>query len=217
MDTPRAPRQNRVNPFGTIFACPDRGMFMGNRGILHDEHGRITVRPNTNHVPWKTKAWIICLLEFKGRRRRLMLPGHYTELFFLDEATALAAGHRPCAECRHADYNRFKSLWQQINGDLSIDRTLHAERTDRLGGKVTYRAAIDSLPDGAFVTIDGMAWLIWRGSLLRWSSGGYDQRVPRPSGITVDVLTPRSTVAVLRLGYAPVVHPSADELIQQQP
>ena len=211
MDAPRTPRQNRVNPFGTIFPCPDRGMFMANRGMHHDERGRITVRPNTNHVPWKTKTWIICLLEFKGRRRQLMSPGRYTELFFLDEATALAAGHRPCAECRRADYSRFKSLWQQVNGDLPIDGTLHAERTDRLGGKVTYRAAIDSLPDGVFVTIDGVAWLIWRGTLLRWASAGYDQRISRPSGSTVEGLTPLSTVAVMALGYAPVIHSSAND------
>lgn len=200
--------QNRVNPFGEIISTPERGLFMGNRGILHNER-RELLYPKHKRVPWVTKAWIICQLEFKGRKRQIMAPGHYTELFFLDEATALAAGHRPCAECRREAYSRFKTLWVQAHGDMPIDATLHQERTDRKGNKQTYSASIATLPTGTFIRLDGKCWLIAGERLCEWSSGGYVTDCSRPTQLAVEVLTPRSTVAVLALGYAPHLHPSA--------
>src|SRR5262245_6485047 len=121
------PRQNRVTPWGEIVAMPERGTLMGNRGLLHDAEGQIM-------RPWRERRWIICLLDFKGRRRSVMSPGLYTELFFLDEATALAAGHRPCAECRRERFNAFRDAWLKGNGGAApvtapdIDRRLHEER-----------------------------------------------------------------------------------------
>src|SRR5262249_29835791 len=126
------PRQNRVTPLGEIIACPERGTMMGNRGVLHDGQGQIKRR-------WGLQRWIVCLLEFKGRHRSVMLPNRYTELFFLDEATGLAAGHRPCFECQRRRYNEFRAAWamgnlhDQANGPLSageIDERLHADRLD---------------------------------------------------------------------------------------
>ena len=183
---------------------------MGNRGILHDEHRQIVVYPNSKRVPWTTKAWIICQLEFEGRKRQIMTLGHYTELFFLDEATAFAAGHRPCAECRREAYNRFKTLWQQTHGVKPIDPTLHQERTDSMGRKRTYSGAIDTLPTGTFIQLDGKFWLVVGERLYEWSPGGYTSSSSRPTQLDVQVLTPRATVAVLALGYAPHLHPSAE-------
>jgi hypothetical protein len=202
----RLPLQNRVTPFGDIIADEGRGLFMGNRGVLHDAHRRV-VRLS------QVRRWIICRLEFRGRRRRIMRPGSYTELFFLDEATALAAGHRPCAECRHADYVRFRQAWAAAHGGPppsadAMDAALHGERLAAARTKRTYRALMSALPDGACVEVAAAAWLLWNSALNRWSPGGYVERRRPPRG-AVTVLTPSSTVAVIAAGYRPAVHASA--------
>ena len=207
------PRQNRVTPFGEIIATPARGTFIGNRGILHDSDSRI-VRP------WKTKAWIICLLQFKERKRTVMTPGTYTELFFLDEATALAAGHRPCGECRYADYKCFKSLWIQANRALlessdpkiqEIDKIVHQERLAPNGSKILFQADLGRLPDGVFVKLPNSEkpYLVLDEYLYPWTPSGYPSKTPRPSGV-VRVITPRSFVNTLALRYVPAIHPSAE-------
>lgn len=201
----RRPLQNRVTPFGDIVATGGRGLFMGNRGVLHDDRRRV--------VRWsQVRRWIICRLEFRGRRRRVMTPGSYTELFFLDEAAALAAGHRPCAECRHDAYVRFRDAWAAVHrggrpGADDMDRRLHAERLAAPGTKRTYRERMPALPDGAYVEVGGAAWLVWKDWLLRWSAGGYAESRQRPRSGVVTVLTPPSTVAVIEAGYRPSVHP----------
>lgn len=201
------PLQNRVDPFGEIFADPARGLWMGNRGQLHDD-GR-TIRRN-----WQVRRWIICRLEFRGRHRKVMSPRTWTELFFLDEATAFAAGHRPCGECRHADYRRFRELWaaehpsDPVGADW-IDLRLHAERLHGRSGKRVESAEVGELPDGTFIAEDGRAWLVQGDSLLAWSPGGYIGHRTRPSGGRVKVLTPPGVVAVFRAGYRPQVHPTA--------
>jgi hypothetical protein len=199
------PLQNRVTPFGDIVALQGRGLMMGNRGILHDDHRRI-VRAS------QTRRWIACVLSFRGIRRTVMTPHTYTELFFLDEATALSAGHRPCAECRRDDYRRFRSLWEKCHGRVdtvdSIDAVLHTERG---GGrkKQTYYAKLFDLPDGTYIVVDGDALLVWGGELLVWSDAGYRERRTRVALDRVEVLTPRSIVAVLSAGYRPGVYPTA--------
>lgn len=178
---------------------------MGNRGVLHDDRRRI-VRA------WQVRRWIACVLEFGGRRRAVMTPRRYTELFFLDEAAALSAGHRPCAECRRQDYRRFQLFWRACYGGAAaadeMDAQLHA---DRLAGKKkrTYRAALASMPDGAFVALDGAACLVLGRHLYAWSDSGYAQRRLRPARCEVDVLTPRAVVGILTAGYRAGVHPSA--------
>jgi hypothetical protein len=157
----------------------------------------------------QVRRWLTCVLEFKGIRRTIMKPHRYTELFFLDEVTALSAGHRPCWECRHQAYRAFQAYWRsaQTSAD-EMDLRLHAERRVRGGGKVTYQAPCDDLPAGTFIEHGGAAWLVRGDGLLRWTPGGYAGREVRPDGL-VTVLTPRSTVAVLQAGYVPAVHPSA--------
>jgi hypothetical protein len=191
------PLQNRVTPLGELIAVPERGLVYGNRGCLHDADMRIRRR-------FQVKRWISCRLEFRGRRRGVMPPGRYTGLFFLDEATAFAAGHRPCAECRHEDYVRFTEIWG-AKAD-AIDARLHEERMRR-----TREVRLDDLPDGAFVLVDGEPWLVLGGELLEWTPGGYTERRPRPTGIAT-LVTPPSTVDVLRHGWSgvvPFLHPSA--------
>lgn len=207
------PLQNRVTPFGEIVAVADRGLLMGNRGVLHDNAQRI-VRP------WQVRRWIACRTKFRGRHRQVMTAHSYTELFFLDEATAFAAGHRPCAECRYEDYQRFKTIWENWSGAPTsadqMDAVLHADRLEGQGKaqrKHTYREDIATLPDGVFIAFDSAnnnAWLIWRDHLLAWSSAGYTARRDRPPSGVVNVLTPRSLVAVFRAGYQPLVHPTAE-------
>jgi hypothetical protein len=202
--------QNRVTPLGELIATPHRGLVYGNRGCLHDQTGRIRRR-------YDGRRWIACRFWFRDRHReRLMQPGHYTELFFLDEATAMAAGHRPCAECRREDYNRFTEIWVEralgLPGADPIDARLHEERVGpETRGRRLHRASLTALPDGAFVLSDDQPWLVSGDELLRWTPGGYAERRPR-SGVQVNVITPRSLIEVLRSSWEPVVpllHPSA--------
>jgi len=198
------PLQNRVTPLGELVADPARGLVYGNRGCLHDETGRIRRRYNG-------KRWIGCRLEFRGRRRvRLLQPGRYTELFFLDEATAFAAGHRPCAECRREDYDRFGRIWRELHpgpaGADAIDARLHAERIVTGTREQRHHAAsLDELPDGAFVLADGAPRLVLGAELLRWTPAGYTERTPRSAGSEVVLVTPPSLVAVLHAGWEPLV------------
>lgn len=206
------PRCNRVTPFGAIVADPARGTVMGNRGVLHDAGGRI-------RRPWSTTRWICCRLQFKGRRRAVMTPDRWTELFFLDEAVALAAGHRPCAECRRDAYNAWRAAWMLAHGLAAppraeaMDRVLHAARADpatRRPPVVTHPVA--GLPDGAMIGLQddpGGAWLILGGRLWRWAASGYTEARPRPAVGAIRLLTPQPSVAVLAAGYRPHLHPSA--------
>lgn len=209
------PLQNRVTPWGEIISTPARGTLFGNRGgCFHTEAQELL--PVTR---WKGNRWIACVLEFKGRRRKLMQPNRYTELFFLDEATTLAAGHRPCAQCRWADFNRFIDAWLAGNPQAriararctdAIDRLLQRERVTPRREKVAYAARLGDLPDGVFVALDGLddAWLRWCGRLHRWTPAGYtDSQAVEPNR-TVQVLTPRSIVNAIATGYAPMIHPS---------
>jgi hypothetical protein len=180
---------------------------MGNRGILHDAQ-RTIVRDS------QVCRWIACRLEFRGRHRRVMSPGRWTELFFLDEAAAFAAGHRPCAECRHTDFVRFQHAWQQVHPAAqakadAMDASLHLERRVRPWVKRTYTADIGSLPSGSYIKLDDRAWLVLDEALLAWSADSYqDRRRKQPSGQVI-VLTPPSLVAVLHAGYQAALHPSA--------
>lgn len=200
------PRCNRVAPDGSLLDVAYRGTFMGNRGRLHDAGGRI-------RRPWQVRRWLICELNFRDRRRVVMAPNRYTELFFLDEATALAAGHRPCFECRRARFLAFQAaiataLGAASPGARTIDDRLHQERLDATGAKRTYTADLNELPDGVFVVHEDRPHLVLGGSLLAWSFGGYTARAPRPVG-RVAVLTPPAAVAAIASGYRPVVHASA--------
>jgi hypothetical protein len=204
------PLQNRVTPEGDIIATPARGLFMGNRG------GRIHLADRTlGRRRWATKAWITCRLDFRGRQRQIMSPRSYTELFFLDEATALAAGHRPCAECRRADFIRFTTLWASSAGREGrayveeVDTALHAERLGPGRAKRLHQATFPDLPDGVFVTHGGRAWLVRGNALLEWTPGGYGEVLARPKRGPATLLTPPHIVAVLAAGYAPVLHGSA--------
>jgi hypothetical protein len=208
------PRQNRVTPFGEIIATPERGTFMGNRGILHDEQGIV-------RRPWKLKRWLVCVLELRGRKRTVMAPNRYTELFFLDEATALAAGHRPCAECRHERFLAYCGAWKAAHSVAAerprpsadeIDDQLHRERINRDRSKLLYEAKLKDLPDGVFVqNLDWSddAYLILGQKLMKWTAGGYTEARRRPGKAQVLVLTPKSTVATILAGYAPEIHPSS--------
>jgi hypothetical protein len=203
------PLRNRVTPLGELVADPARGLVYGNRGCLHDALGQIRRR-------YSGRRWIACRLEFRGwLRRPLLQPGRFTELFFLDEATAFAAGHRPCALCRREDYDRFGALWRELHpgpaGADAIDARLHAERLQG-GDRRLHSAPFDELPDGAFVLSDGKPELVLGGLLLGWHPAGYLERTPRPVGGKALLVTPPSLVAVLRAGWQPVVpllHPSA--------
>ena len=203
------PLRNRVTPLGELVADPARGLVYGNRGCLHDANRRI-VRP------WQVRRWIACRLGFKGwHRSPLQQPGRFTELFFLDEATALAAGHRPCALCRRDDYHRFVALWRELHDETGadpIDRRLHAERVDVASRtRRLHDWTFADLPDGTFVLHGGAAKLVLDDALRAWSPGGYAAREPRPSG-RATVITPPSLVAVLGTGWrgdVPFLHPSA--------
>ncbi len=203
------PLQNRVTPEGLIVADPARGLMMGNRGgALHDESRTLRRRR------WVSKQWICCVLAFRERHRQVMSPGRYTELFFLDEATALAAGHRPCFECRRQDAVRFAQLWAGLadrNGRAmagEMDEVLHGERVDKRGAKVTHMAPLSGLPTGTFVQLEGRPHLVIGNDLAAWRAAGYCAPAPWPRGRSVEVLTPRSMVAVMAAGYKPALHPS---------
>ena len=193
--------QNRVTPFGDIVATPERGLLMGNRGILHDDCRTLGRRR------WAHKAWICCVTEFRGRRRQVMTPGRYTELFFLDEAVALAAGHRPCFECRREAAKAYAAGWGGSPRAGELDRALHAERLDGRRQRM-HRYEATALPDGAFVCLRGVAWLVKGPLLLRYTPAGYDAAIERPAG-PVEVLTPPASLRALSAGYAPLLHPSA--------
>jgi hypothetical protein len=205
------PRRNRVTPYGELIAVADRGMFWGNRGALVGGDGSLARYS-------RGKAWMICVLSYKGIRRQQWTPGRLTELFFLDEATALAAGHRPCGECRYRDYQEFKRRWAAALGDPpraearaertlptvhEIDARLHTDRLavpgahrDRLAGakvRRTYTAALTDLPDGAMAELAGVPHLVLGGRLLRWTPGGYTSDPPTPS----DLVTPSDPVTAI--------------------
>ena len=203
------PLQNRVDPFGELFATPARGLFMGNRGgRIHTGDRTLTKRR------WASRQWICCVLDFKNRQRNVW-GRYYTELFFLDEATALAAGHRPCFECRRKDAETFAGFWQAAlkyqkrPGAGDMDLALHAERLNGRAKRL-HRCKFDDLPDGALVTLDEAAHAVRGNTLLRWTPKGYDAPVSRPRGTMVDVLTPPAILSVLAAGYRPLWHPSAD-------
>ena len=199
------PLPNRVDPFGDLFATPTRGTLFGNRGgKFHRDDKTLGSRR------WASRQWICCVLKFKGRQRNVW-GRYYTELFFLDEVTAFAAGHRPCFECRRQDAERFAALFsgkkQRASAD-AMDSVLHAERLDGKA-KRTYRRSLGSLPDGAMVALDGEVFAVRDKHLLPWTPSGYSASKPRPRNLEVDVLTPPSILSILGRGYAPLWHPSA--------
>jgi hypothetical protein len=202
------PLQNRVTPFGELLALPARGTLFGNRGgRFHTDAKTLTARR------WASRQWICCVLDFKGRQRDVW-GRFYTELFFLDEPTALAAGHRPCFECRRKDAEAFAEHWRAAHRlrrrpyAFEMDEALHRERLHGRAKRL-HRRDIDALPDGAFVALSGDAFAARGDRLLHWTPQGYDAEKPRPCGGTVDVLTPPAILAVLVAGYAPRWHPSA--------
>ena len=202
------PLQNRVTPTGEIIATPHRGLFVGNRGIIHDPATKTLLSKR-----WSTPAWLTCVLEFRGRRRKVMGGRSWTELFFLDEATAFAAGHRPCFYCRREDANRFRAAWEQGNGKREllapeIDAVLHRERLEGRRKRLhPLPMPLASLPDGAMVQEGAESFLIARGRALRWSPAGYSHMQRAPEGAML--LTPPSTLRAFAAGYRPVLHPSA--------
>ncbi len=202
------PLQNRVAPTGDIIATAHRGMFTGNRGIIHDPETKTLLRRR-----WASRAWLTCVCEFKGRRRDVMGTRSWTELFFLDEATAFAAGHRPCFFCRRMDANRFRKAWEAGNGVSNvragdIDIVLHRERL--AGSRKRLHALplqLRELPDGAMVQVGEDSFLIAKGRALTWSPGGYREAQGAIEGSML--LTPPSTLRALSAGYRPVLHQSA--------
>jgi hypothetical protein len=196
--------QNRVTPDGDIVTSPARGTMLGNRGgCFHRDDRTLKARH------WVTRQWIVCLLAFKGRHRRVMQPGFYTELFFLDEATAFAAGHRPCFECRRADAERFARLWAGADARArasAMDQVLHRERLDETGSKRVHLAHWADLADGVFVRHDGVPRLVNGRRLYRWTLAGYDDAVLRPRSGRACMLTPPSIAAVIAAGYEPAIH-----------
>ncbi|MES2778036.1 MAG: hypothetical protein V4722_27920 [Bacteroidota bacterium] len=207
------PLQNRVNPFGEIIAIPQRGLYTGNRGIIHNEHQQI-VRPFT------LKAWITCSLKYKNFQRKVMTGRKWTELFFLDEATAFAAGHRPCAFCRNKDFKQFKRLWLKANNAFftlpdeqmkTIDVLLHAERMAMQKEKLFETAPLQALPAGTMVALKNdttTAWLWYQNNLFKWGVEGYAKPVHLAIDTVVSVLTPASIVRTFASGYYPIIHSS---------
>jgi len=201
------PLQNRVMPTGEIVAIPARGMFVGNRGIIHDPATRTLLKKR-----WSTDAWLTCVLEFRGRRRQVMERRSWTELFFLDEATSFAAGHRPCFYCRREDANRFRAAWEKGNrtGEVlapEMDAVLHRERLASAKKLHPLPRAIEKLPDGSMVQAGGQSFLIAQGRALKWSPSGY--RAAKGGIKDAKLLTPPSTLRAFLAGYRPVLHPSA--------
>ncbi len=201
------PLQNRVTAFGEIVAHPARGQIMGNRGgRFHNQDRTLSKRR------WASKAWIICLLDFKDRHRRVMSPASYTELFFLDEVTALAAGHRPCFECRRKKATSYAEKWASLRGldrrarAHDMDVQLHEERLKSPDINPHPKVDISSLPDGTMIQSQGKVAAVSSQYLLPWTMDGYENAVRRPSNMLVEVLTPPSTVAILKAGYTPLFH-----------
>ena len=202
------PLQNRVSPFGELFAASARGTLMGNRGgKFHTDDQTLTNRR------WASRQWICCVLDFKGRQRDVW-GRYYTELFFLDEVTALAAGHRPCFECRRRDAEHFAQLFAGKGPRAAADAMDDVLQRERLDGraKKTYRSAIDTLPDGAMIAMEGEAFALRGKQMLHWTPQGYDSAQSRSRSMKVDVLTPPSIVTVLTRGYQPQWHPTAGTL-----
>lgn len=197
-------RNNYVTPLGDFYVGTKHAFF-GNRGPLHKD-GRVV-------KPWVNKRWLVCVTDDLGPPETFMAPGHHTELFFLDEATALAAGQRPCFQCRKADFARFIDLFDQVRPLTSprapaMDEILHAERLTPSGDRVVFTAEVADLPDGTFVLLDEQPWLLAHGKVHRWSPDGYSDSAPAPAG-AVTVLTPRCTVEVIAGGYTPRIDGSA--------
>lgn len=205
------PLQNRVDPWGQLHAVAARGDWLGNRGILHDDRKQVIAQ-------WRHKHWVTCRLEFKGRRREIFGANSYSELFFLDEATAFSAGHRPCAECRRERYKEFKTSWSAANAEridssnpsvAEIDNQLHAERAVPGGDKVVFQAELGDLPNGTFIELHGRALLLWADQLHTWSATGYSPfRDMVPPSTKVSILTPRSLVRMFNRDFKPQVHES---------
>ena len=205
------PLQNRVSPFGDIVAITQRGLFTGNRGIIHDPATKTLLARR-----WTNKAWIICTCDYGGRRREVMGGRSWTELFFLDEAVALAAGHRPCFFCRRDDAERFKTCFATARGTQplsapAVDAVLHGERLER-GAKRLHPipGPLAALPDGTMVVAAGAAYMLRAGKAHRWTNDGYapPQSLDHADGL----LTPPSTVLALGAGYRPALHPTIDTL-----
>jgi len=201
------PLQNRVTPFGDVVVDPHRGLFTGNRGIIHDPATRTLLKKR-----WSNPAWLICVCEFRGRRRKVMGGRSWTELFFLDEATALAAGHRPCFYCRRDDANRFRACWEEGNGVANvlapdIDAVLHRERFVSSKRLHAMPSAAGRLPDGTMIAVEREAFVVSKGKPLRWTFGGY-QTTETPIRDAM-LSTPPSTLRALASAYRPVLHPSA--------
>jgi hypothetical protein len=206
------PLQNRVNPFGAIVATPERGAWTGNRGVIHNAQKQII----KHHA---VKYWITCVLDYKGKQRAVMSPNRWTELFFLDEATAFAAGHRPCGFCRHVDFKKFKTLWIAANGaqynmteqtkmDI-IDGYIHQERLNKEGFSQRFKALLQSLPTGTFMSLGNEKAYLWYDErVFEWSFSGYHEIFDVPKNQEVEVLTPFSYVNVFKMGYVPQVHSS---------
>ena len=201
--------QNRVDPFGNLIKTTARGAWTGTRGVIHNDQQEI-IRP------LKLKAWLTCRLEFKGRKRTMMSPNKYTELFFLDEATAFAAGHRPCCECRREDFNKFKTLWLNANPGYNfnakisiqqIDSIVHGERINPDQSKIIFEENIHELPNGTFVAINDHSYLILDQQLFLWTPFGYQNGIPFPATDKIIVLTPKSVVNCFREGYLPQIGP----------
>jgi hypothetical protein len=201
------PLRNRVTPAGDLIATAHRGTMYGNRGVLHNDDLELVRRH-------QVRRWLVCVLEFRGRRRQIMQPRRYTELFFLDEAVALAAGHRPCAECRDVDYKLFRTAWTEALGLRArpaahdIDLVLHGQRGLTDGVRITHRAPLRELPDGVFVVWRDDYWLLHNDQLHRWTPAGYTDRQDLFDGLA-SVLTPPATVDTIRAGYRAGIHRSA--------
>ena len=197
--------QNRVDPFGNLIKTEARGSWTGTRGLLHNDEQEIL-------RPFRLKAWLTCKLEFKGRKRKMMSPDRYTELFFLDEATAFAAGHRPCCECRRDDFNKFKSLWLKANPGYGFDKKvsiqkidgiIHEERINKDRSKISFEESIHNIPDGSFVLFDNDPHVVFNKQLFLWSPFGYAKGITLPHAEKLIVLTPVSIVNTFRVGYLP--------------
>ena len=204
------PYQNRVTPTGDLIAVNARGTLMGNRGCLHNAEGKIKKSSDRT-------AWIYCELEYKGRQQEVMAPGRYTQLFFLDEVTALSAGHRPCATCKRQAYNDYTAalkLQPQLGSIADIDKALKTQRSSSLK-----ESLLNKLPDGAFVQFKDSNdnWLKWDGNLYRWSPNGYCEKRAQQQNLQVRVITPEASLDVLNAGYKPKVHLSVRALVQDSP